>query len=83
MRAARLGGPIALIIIGLVLALAIRDSFNGVDLVMIGWIAAGAGAVWLLLEIVMNRPRTRTREVHDVRGQGGVGERREVYRDDI
>ncbi|OYO09827.1 hypothetical protein CGZ98_11880 [Enemella evansiae] len=65
MRAARLGGPIALIIIGLVLALAIRDSISGVDLVMIGWIAAGAGAVWLLLELVMNRPRsTRTREVY-------------------
>ncbi|OYO09354.1 DUF6458 family protein [Enemella evansiae] len=65
MRAARLGGPIALIVIGLVLALAIRDSISGVDLVMIGWIAAGAGAVWLLLELVMNRPRsTRTREVY-------------------
>ncbi|OYN94017.1 DUF6458 family protein [Enemella evansiae] len=69
MRAARLGGPIALIVIGLVLALAIRDSISGVDLVMIGWIAAGAGALWLLLELVMNRPRSRRT--------------REVYRDDV
>ncbi|NNG21326.1 hypothetical protein HJ590_17545 [Naumannella sp. ID2617S] len=83
MRAARIGGPIALIVIGLVLALAVRDAISGIDLAMIGWIAAGAGAIWLILEIVLNRPRSRTREVHDVRGSGGVGERREVYRDDV
>lgn len=84
MRAVRVGGPIALIVIGLILALAVSDVIRGIDLTMIGWIVAGAGAVWLILELVMNRPRTRVTEVRESRGGGPAGTvRREEYRDDI
>lgn len=31
--------------IGLILALAVQDSFEGVDLTMVGWILAGVGIV--------------------------------------
>jgi hypothetical protein len=45
-----------LVATGLVLALAVSDSVSGVDLVMIGWILTGVGAVTLLLSaITMNR----------------------------
>lgn len=54
MSAIRIGGPIALIVIGLILALAVTESINGIDLVMIGWILAGAGALWLIIDVVVN-----------------------------
>lgn len=84
MRAVRVGGPIALIVIGLILALAVADMISGIDLTMIGWIVAGAGVIWLILELVMNRPRTRVTEVRESRGGvAGDGVRREEYREDL
>ncbi len=81
MRAVRVGGPIALIVIGLILALAIRDSIDVVDLTMIGWIFVAAGAVWLVIELVMNsRSRRTVTEVHDTRPGGGT---RAEYREGI
>lgn len=41
-----LAGPIVFVALGLILALAVADYFDGVDLRMIGWIIAGAGLVW-------------------------------------
>lgn len=64
---ARLGGPIALIVLGLILALAIADRISGVNLSLIGWILAGAGAAWLVLELITNgRRSTVTRETTNV-----------------
>lgn len=84
MRAVRVGGPIALIVIGLILALAVADMLSGVDLTMIGWIVAGAGAVWLVLELVMNRPRSRVTEARESSGGiAGAPVRREEYREDL
>jgi heme A synthase len=81
MRAVNLGGPIALIVLGLILALAVSDRISGVDLGLIGWILAAAGAIWLVLSLVLARPRTSVTEVRETRGDQGV--HRQEYRDDI
>lgn len=51
-----------LLVVGLVLALAVTDQVNGVDLTMVGWIMAAVGAVLIVLTAVsLNRGRsTRT-----------------------
>ncbi len=46
------GLGVSLIAIGLVFALAVQDRIDAVDLTMIGWIMAGAGAVLTLLTAV-------------------------------
>jgi uncharacterized sodium:solute symporter family permease YidK len=47
-----------LLVVGLVLALAVTDSLNGVDLTMVGWIMAAVGALLIVLTAVsMNRGR--------------------------
>lgn len=61
MTGTQLGGPIALIVIGLILALAVADRVPGVDLVMIGYILAAAGAVWLVLVMILSRGATDRR----------------------
>lgn len=82
MRVVRVGGPIALAVIGLILALAVSDAIPGVDLTMIGWILFGAAIIWLALELIMNRPRTRVTEVRQSRDAlDGGAVRREEHRD--
>ena len=56
------GGPIGLIVIGLILTLALREEAIGpLDIWMLGAILVGAGLVWLLLTIVQaNSRRTAT-----------------------
>lgn len=82
MRAVRVGGPIALAVIGLILALAVSDAIPGVDLTMVGWILFGAALIWLALELIMNRPRARVTEVRESRGGiDGGAVRREEQRD--
>jgi len=52
-----------LLVVGLVLALAVTDTVNGVDLTMIGWIMALVGlGVLILTAVTMNAGR-RTRSV--------------------
>ena len=43
------GLGVFLLALGLILALAVRDAIEGVDLVMIGWILAAVGAVAIVL----------------------------------
>lgn len=64
-----IGGGIFLLAVGLVLALAVGDSVDGVDLQLVGWILAGVGALALVLTLVMNQQRTNrtTRIEQDVR----------------
>ena len=84
---ARIGWPIVLIVIGLILRYAVADRVSGINLPMIGLIVAAAGAVWLILELIVNRPRSQvTHETTDVRG--GTPEQderveREVRRDEM
>jgi len=84
---ARIGGPIVLIVIGLVLRYAVADSVSGVNLPMIGLIIAAAGLLWLILELVINRPRSRVvRSTTNVQGATPAEDQRverEVRRDEI
>jgi uncharacterized membrane protein len=68
-----------LLVVGLVLALAVTDQVNGVDLTMVGWIMALVGAVVIVLTAVtVNRGRG-TRSVATTThsdGSQSVSERR-------
>lgn len=84
-----IGFGVFLLAVGLVLALAVSDSVNGVDLTMIGWIAAGCGVLAIALSF-LNRDdvgstvvrRRRPRREVVVEDEPPVVEReREVRRD--
>ena len=63
-----IGGSIALLALGAVLAFAVRDPINGVDVVQIGYILMGAAALGIILSLVINGQRggeTRTVERRD------------------
>ncbi len=51
------GGSIFLLAIGAVLSFAVRDSISGVDLVMVGYILMAAGALGIVLSLVMSQNR--------------------------
>ena len=52
------GLGVFLLAVGLILALAVRDAIEGVDLTMVGWILAGVGLVAIVLTaITLNRSR--------------------------
>lgn len=55
-----LGIGIGLLVIGAVLSFAVRDAISGVDLVMIGYICMGAGALAVILGLVTNAQATHT-----------------------
>ena len=87
-RTARIGGPIAIVVIGAILYFAISDMVEGVDLTMIGLILMVAGAAWLLIELIVNRRRSAVTSertaVRDPNAPGGVTRtEREVRRDEI
>jgi len=67
-----IGGGIFLIVVGAILAFAVSDALQGVDLGMIGYICMAAGVLTLIIALVVNAQRTNTshREVierHDDR----------------
>jgi purine-cytosine permease-like protein len=53
------GFGIFLLALGLILALAVQDAIEGVDLTMVGWILAGAGVLCLIL-VAASTMRSRT-----------------------
>ena len=55
-----IGGGIGLMIVGAILAFAVRDSISGVDLTMIGYICIAGGALALVLSLVLNAQRMNT-----------------------
>ncbi len=66
----RIGSSIALIAIGAILAFAVADVVDFVDLTLIGWILMGVGVLGLIISIVMAAPRrdhrvTESRQVQD------------------
>lgn len=61
-----IGTGILLIVVGAILAFAVADSVSGVDLVLIGYICMGAGALALILSLVVNAQRTRIRHTTSV-----------------
>ena len=62
------GAGAFLVAVGLVLALAVEDTVQGVDLVTVGWILTAVGAVLLLLTAVTmtsgRRARTTATTTH-------------------
>ena len=70
------GLGVALLAIGLILALAVRDSIEAIDLTMIGWILAGAGVLVVVLTAVqLNRRRRSTAVTRHSDGSRTVRER--------
>lgn len=51
------GAGIGLGAVGLILALAVQDRIEGVDLTMVGWILAAAGALLVVLALVQNNAK--------------------------
>lgn len=51
------GGSIALIAIGAILAFAVQDGISGVDLTMVGYICMAAGALGIVLSLIVNSRR--------------------------
>lgn len=54
------GGSIALLALGAILAFAVQDRLNDVDLVTVGYICMAAGALGIVLSLVVNAQRERT-----------------------
>jgi hypothetical protein len=55
-----IGAGIFLLVIGGILAFGVRDSWETLDLTAIGFICMGAGALAILLAMVMNQQRANT-----------------------
>ncbi|HEY8717036.1 DUF6458 family protein [Pengzhenrongella sp.] len=68
-----IGGSIALLVVGAILAFAVRDSIDAVNLTMVGYICMGAGVVALIITLVASSQRTRTthHEIIERRGDEG------------
>jgi NhaP-type Na+/H+ or K+/H+ antiporter len=67
------GGPIGLIVVGLILALAFNQQQVGpLEVTTLGWILVLAGALWLVLTIVQQntkRRHTTTATTTDAQGR--------------
>lgn len=74
------GGPIGLVVVGLILALAVDRTIVGpVDVAMVGWILVLAGALWLVLTLTQQNTRRSRRTVAtttDAEGRQATTERR-------
>lgn len=57
----RIGSSIVLIAIGAILAFAVADVIDFVDLRLVGYILMGVGVLGLILSLVMNAPRSQKR----------------------
>ncbi|MGQ7295718.1 DUF6458 family protein [Quadrisphaera sp. KR29] len=67
-----LGTGIFLLVVGAILAFAVRDGVSGVDLTAVGWICMGAGALSLVLVLALGRRRTRAASTTYVERHDGV-----------
>ena len=55
-----LGTGIFLLVVGGVLAFAVQDSFDAVNLTIVGYICLAAGALAIILSLVVNNQRRST-----------------------
>ena len=73
------GGPIGLIVVGLILALAFNEEQVGpLNVTTLGWILVLAGALWLVLTIVQQNTRRRhttTATTTDAQGRQATTQR--------
>ncbi len=49
-----IGGSIFLLAVGAILSFAVQDSINGIDLIAVGYILMAAGALGIILSLVIN-----------------------------
>ncbi|CAN5344382.1 MAG: DUF6458 family protein [Nocardioides sp.] len=70
-----------LLVIGLVLALAVQDSVEEVDLTMVGWIMAGVGVVVLAMTAFTLNGQRRARSVQTTTDSNGNQSVRETRTD--
>ena len=71
------GTGIFLLAVGAILAFAVADRISGIDLTMVGYICMGAGALALIIGLVLHNQRTNTRHTevidrHDHRHVDGT-----------
>jgi nitrate/nitrite transporter NarK len=59
-----IGAGIFLLAVGGVLAFAVSDRISGIDLTMVGYILMGAGALGLILVVLLNSQRSRSVGTH-------------------
>jgi uncharacterized sodium:solute symporter family permease YidK len=72
------GLGVFLLALGLILALAVDDAINGVDLTLVGWIVALAGVLVIVLTAVQaNRGRRSAAVTTHADGSRTVTERRD------
>ncbi|WP_300084111.1 hypothetical protein [Propioniciclava sp.] len=90
MRYMNIGGPIALGVLGAIMAFAMQDIIPGFDTRTVGFILLVAAGLWLVFGFVAARPRTRitserTNVVDDGRGGPGRGQsyEREVRQEEV
>ncbi|GAA1110307.1 DUF6458 family protein [Arthrobacter flavus] len=57
----RIGSSIVLIALGAILAFAVADGVDFVDLTLVGYILMGVGVLGLIISLVMNAPRSQRR----------------------
>ncbi len=73
------GGPIGLIVLGLILALAFNEQQVGpLEVITLGWILVVAGALWLVLTLVQQntkRRHTATATTTDAQGRQATTQR--------
>jgi hypothetical protein len=55
-----IGLGIFLLVVGAILSFGVRDNLSALDLTMIGYICMGAGALSVILALVMNQQRANT-----------------------
>lgn len=54
------GGGIFLLVVGAILAFAVRDSIEAIDLTVVGYICMAAGALALIISLVANSQKNNT-----------------------
>jgi len=55
-----LGGGIFLIVVGAILAFAVKDSWDVIDLTMVGYICLAAGVIAIIISLVVNGQNRNT-----------------------
>jgi len=56
-----IGGSIFLLALGGILAFAVRDNIQDVELTTVGWILMAAGAVGIIVSLIINGQRAERR----------------------
>jgi len=56
-----IGGSIFLLALGGILAFAVRDNIQDVELTTVGWILMAAGALGIIVSLIINGQRTERR----------------------